>query len=256
MDRAEELTKSIFEAVIPESRMRFRSQQSNGEYDFDLYVAGQHVGSVEATGSWDEKAERTNARICARKKGGPVIKAKLCKKSWVVFPSPNVDDIKLMRKAVDKYLSVIEANEIERFWSPTDSRQCIERIYEDVGIVRGAVIKWEGPPQIVISFPIRGGAVGPQLVDEAIRREALKDDNRKKLGKAVTVERHLAVYVPLSNGGVWCALLDFGPLMPPQLPSEITEAWVFAESHAEHQYTVWRAKAGLLWSRMRVILKQ
>ena len=51
----------------------------------------------------------------------------------------------------------------------------------------------------MMSLPGRGGAVGVGTVLEAAEREAFKIDNRRKLGAAASVERHLAVYVYLKQ---------------------------------------------------------
>jgi len=68
----------------------------------------------------------------------------------------------------------------------------------------------------------------------------------------------LAVYVYLTNYLPWCALVDFEPPPDlPQLPSEITDIWVFSEARSEHEYIVWRAGTFAPWRSLgRVVLNR
>ena len=79
-------------------------------------------------------------------------------------------------------------------------------------------------PRMVVS-----GAVGAITAVQAGEKEAWKQDNQDKLGAAKTAERHLVVYIDLTNGLPWAAITDCAPpLAVPKLPPEITHLWPVA----------------------------
>ena len=256
MDHAEAVAKRLFESVFVGSHMNYRDSQSKGEYDFDLCYADGCISVMEVTSAVDEVVELTNAAILDKKKGGSAIKTKLCKKDWYITPARGAN-IKRIRADSDRYLASIESEGRETFFGPTNCDSLsVERIYLDLHVISGAVIRWKEPGYIRIAPPGGGGPVGASIVINAVKREAWKDDNRRKLSTAGTQERHLAVYVYLTNYLPWCALVDFEPPLDlPQLPPEITDIWAFSESRSEHEYVVWRAALFSPWRRLgRVVL--
>jgi hypothetical protein len=60
-------------------------------------------------------------------------------------------------------------------------------------------------------FRAAGGAMGAINVFKAVNCEAWKKDNRRKLSASGCFERHLLVYMPLTNPEVACVLADFQP---------------------------------------------
>jgi hypothetical protein len=235
--------------------MEYRLGQSRGQYDFDLYHPNGDVSAVEATSAVNKTVEETYASIRNPKKGGPFVRSRLCKKGWWVHPGLRAN-INLIRSRVDEYLSAIESAGIERFFATTDLHNpSVERIYRDLDVIGGDVFPWKEPCQIGIAFPSGGGALNAGTAIEAAEGEAFKIDNRRKLGAAGTGERHLAVYVYLTNYRPWCALCDFDP--PPGLPhppSEITHLWLFSETRSHHEYVVWQASTSVVWHSRRVLL--
>ena len=249
MDHAETTTQHLLEALVAGSRMVYRIYQSQGEHDFDLHYADGRVSAVEVTSSVDEAGERINAAILNKRKGGASIKTKLCKKDWFIHPVSGANINKIRREA-DEYLSTIEASGVEKFFFLNDDDPSVERIYAELGIASGSVFPhFKDPGQIWIALPITGGAVNADTVIEAAKREALKVDNRRKLQTSGAVERHLVVYVYITSHP-WCALMDFEPPATlPQLPTEITDIWVFSETRSEKEYVVWRAGTSLPWHK-------
>jgi hypothetical protein len=197
--------------------MEYRLSQSQGQHDFDLHHPDSSVSAVEVTSAVDKTVEQTNASIRDPKKGGPMVKTRLCKKDWLVHPALTAN-INLIRSRVDEYLAAIESEAIERFYAPTDwQNPSVERIYHDLGVVAGSVFPhWRKPGQIGIGLPGGGGPLNARAATEAAEREAFKGDNRRKLGAAGTNGRHLVVYVYVTNYLPWCALCDLDP--PPDLP--------------------------------------
>ena len=106
-----------------------------------------------------------------------------------------------------------------------------------------------------MSPPGGGGSVDARTVIKAAWREVLKSDNRRKLGVSGVDERHLAVYVYLTNYLPWYALVGFEPPPDlPQLPPEITDLWLFSETRSPDEYVVWRANKASRWHSQRIVL--
>ncbi len=256
MDHAEAVAKQIFESVLVGARMNYRDSQSRGEHDFDLRHPDGRVSPVEVTAAVDKSAEATNAAILNKKKGGSAIKTTLCRKDWYISPSRNAN-INRIRSCVDKYLSAIESEGLEEFFGPTNpDSPGVQHIYRDLGVIGGSVIVWKEPGYIRIAPPGGGGALNANTVIRAVKDEAFKDDNRRKLRSVAAGQRHLAVYVYVTNFLPWCALVDFEPPQDlPELPSEITDIWVFSEARSENEYIVWKASTFAPWRSLgRLVL--
>jgi hypothetical protein len=255
MDHAESAAQHLLEAALIGSHMEYRDDQSRGQYDFDLHNSDGSVTALEVTSSVDQLIERTYARI---RKGGPMVKTKLCKKDWLIHPALGADP-RQIRAEVDYYLAEIELEGIDQFWGPTNWHSPgVERIYNDLAVVSGSVFPhWKEPGQIGISLPSGVGAFKrADAAIEAGENEALKHDNRRKLGAAGTNKRHLAVYVFPTNYSPWCALVDCAPpAKPANLPSEITDLWLFTETRSSSEYVLWHANATLEWSCRRIALQ-
>lgn len=272
MDLAETIAKYVVEATLPGARMEYRSDQSHSEYDFVLHYPTETFAAVEVTESADQLQKQTSAEIRNKKKGGPVIQAKKCQKSWMIFPIQNAN-ISNIRKKADVYLSSLEQADIQRFSlleAITSRRvreagiekyvglsvpECVENICFDLQLNSGFVVDEGGTPEIFIHHPVGGGAAGPSAAIKAGEREASKRDNRKKLGAAKTDERHLVVYVDV--GLPWIAVTTFEPPSTlPQIPTEITHLWLIghAGKASENEFAVWRASAQEPWSSRRVFV--
>jgi len=224
----EKLAKLAIERALPGSELLYREHQSHGEYDFELRH-NDIVAAVEVTAAVNQALEEVSAAIRNRRRGGNVFAAAQCRQSWMIFPVPSAR-INNIRAQADSYLAEIEAAGITRFRWPRDDHPGVARIFHDLGVVSGSVLNLNDErPWIRISAPTTGSAYGAPLVKAALEREAAKKDNRAKLGASAKAQRHLAVHVPIQNGGVWCALVDFGPPSAlPDLPAEITDIWVYS----------------------------
>jgi hypothetical protein len=255
MDHAETVAQRLVESILRGSRMEYREDQSRSIHDFDLHHADGRISAVEVTASVDRVKQQANAAILDRRKGGPVIKAHLSKKDWYITPDARAE-IANIRKKADRCLAVIESAGVEKFFGPTDwDIPGVERIYRELGVWSGSVLSLGRPGYISIGPPGGGGAVGAVLATNAVLKEAVKNDNRKKLGAAKTEERHLMVYIDLGNYLAWCALVDFEPKPEvPKLPPEITHVWAFSETRKPGEFVVWRAGATLPWWSHRFAL--
>jgi hypothetical protein len=76
--------------------------------------------------------------------------------------------------------------------------------------------KWRGENVGGIVLRVGRGALSASAVTDAVEQEAFKDDNCRKLGASCAAERHLVLYVYMTNYLPWCALVDLEP--PTELP--------------------------------------
>lgn len=246
MDKAEAAAKSIIERLIPGARMHYCDSQSLGEHDFDLeYPTGTRV-PLEVTQSIDRAMKETCAAI-----RGSFVPRVLCKCDWYVYPGRDAR-INPIRKRVDSYLAKIEAEGRTQFFAFTDSAKspAVRKILLELGIEYGCVFKWKSPG-IGIGPPGDGGLVDPMLVNEAVEAEALKADNKRKLGAAAASEKHLFVYVDYARTVISEAVNgEAPPAAGPKLPPEITHAWVATWAGDGGWHTVWHAQRGSSWTHM------
>ena len=260
MDHSEQMAKVFIESLIPDAVMHYREDQSTSTHDFDLERQGELIAAVEVTTSTDEQRKGIEAAIRDQRKGGIFLPTNRCRQDWSVCPLPTAN-INKIRKELDQYLADIEADNLGRFLSSRDSYEypAVRRIYQDLHIDYGSVTKWKPPGRIGLISPGGGGTITPEHVQEAVKREVWKEDNRKKLNLAGSKERHLFVYVDSDNYLSWASLRDTdpSPLEPPQLPPEITHVWVASEfqeyGSAEEivEYcSVWRAMGGEKWEKL------
>lgn len=252
MDAAELLAKGTIERFVNNAHMDFNDEQHDGQYDFDLIIAGVHGAAVEATMSTDEKLLNTIARIKDSHKGGDFVPSDKCSNGWIVHPTPYAD-IRRIRANVNKYLANIEAEGLKYFFSQIDAvdHPAVFRIFSDLKIEAGEVMEWKSGCQICIAIPGGGGKVTPSLVQDVAIDEARKKDNRDKLYKTGMQQRHLFVYLDPANFLPWVSLVDCSP--PPEavnFSKEITDLWVATCTRDENHFVAWRVENGSHWQNL------
>ena len=250
MDYAECLARRLFEHVLTGSRMNYRLSQSRGEYDFDLVYSNSGNAAVEVTTTIDSALQETWRQILNKRKGGGVIPAKHCKKSWSITISSGTRVDPIRRKA-DEYLAAIEHAGISSFQGSTDSRQQVRDIRQDLGVVYGSALpEWLAPPRILIGLPGPTEKLTNSAAIDAAEHEATKPDNRAKLGGYEGGERYLAVYAPphsFASFGLW---MYEPPPKRANLPGEISQIWIFGDDFGrKDDVVVWRAGPETTWQK-------
>ena len=105
-----------------------------------------------------------------------------------------------------------------------------------------------------MNCPGGGGRVDAEDVQQVVRVEAEKADNRKKLGDSGAESRHLFVYVVFLNYLPEIALRkNVLPKEGPSLPEEVTQVWAVAATGVKDQFIVWTAERGGDWSSLGAI---
>ncbi len=229
MKRSERVAKLVVEAVLPGFRMDFRSSQHARTHDFDLINPSGVVAALEVTSAVKPRTLRTEAAILDERKGGSFIPRMKGNKDW--FINPTVDaDISRVRALADEYLADIEKEGIEDFYSQMSSAfsPAVARIWKELRVEAGTVLKWNPPGRIGLALPGDGGWLNPHEVRDAVRVEAEKRDNLEKLRLSGASERHLFVYIDPSHALAWMCLREMASGEMPTLPRDITCIWACA----------------------------
>jgi hypothetical protein len=251
MDMAESVAKRVLDAIIPGANLEYQSEQSNGEYDFNLHCADGTTAAVEITAAIDERHLEMLAAIYDRRRGDRIIRPTACKKSWIIFPAISAS-INKIRANADRYLARLEQEGNGSFFCVSARTPSTRQICRELRIAFGSVLNSDCEPMIEIGRPIGAGAVGPRLAIKTGEAKAWKEDNRKKLGSATTAERHLVVYIP-AGSLAWSALTNFEPPATlPKLPREITNLWLIGQSGRPDEFLVWYASTNEIWRSAKV----
>jgi hypothetical protein len=86
MNNSEKIAKAVIETIFLGAQMKYRFDQSVGQYDFDLQYANGIIAAVEVTASVDEILEQTIAAISNERKGDHFVRAERCQNDWLVHP--------------------------------------------------------------------------------------------------------------------------------------------------------------------------
>jgi len=229
MNRSEKVAKLVVEALLPGSRMDFRTSQSTRTHDFDLISPSGVVAALEVTSAVNPQTLRTEAAILDDRKGGSFIPRTKATKDWYINPTVDAD-INRVRALADEYLADIEKEGIEDFYSEMTSvfSPAVARIWTDLRVEAGVVLKWNPPGRIGLALPGDGGWLNPHHVRDAVRVEAEKKDNLEKLILSGVSERHLFVYIDPSHALAWMCFREMASGEMPTLPSDITYIWACA----------------------------
>lgn len=246
----EALAKRVFESAFPGSQMQYQPKQSDGEHDFNLIYSDRRAGVVEVTSALDSAVLESWRHILDKRKGGAVIKAIQCHRSWTIAFLADAK-VSAIRKSADQYLAAIEHGGITQFTAGVDTDERVRNIREDLGITWGQVAPdWITPPRIFMSLPGPSERLQACSAIHAAEAEALKPDNRRKLGAHMNADRHLAVYAPIT-GVPSFALWMFDP--PPTeavLPREISDLWIFGDRPGVCEHIVWHSCTGMSWRKL------
>jgi len=251
MDECEALAKEVIEHVLPGSTMKFHFEQAHSNYDFDLLYSDGRLAAVEVTAAKDEHIEGTVATILNGRKGGPFVPRHHCRNDWIVHPTLGAK-INSIRRYIDSYLAEVEAEGKNCFSAYRDlpKSPAVRRLFEYLQIEAGNVFKWK-TPGIGIFLPGQGTGPNPREVDDAVLREAQKQDNRRKLREAEHPEKHLFVCIDSRFYAPWYAINKGKPSsLPIRLPKEIDIVWAVASTRSSGLYAVWRAERDQPWNAL------
>lgn len=260
-DWAEDAAKLIVENVLSGVEMVRIENQSNGEPDYDMLKGGERFGVLEVTMAADERLLESHEAILhprdAHSRGGMFVQGRCVTHGWLLYFRAGAD-IRRIRKEADERLADIEREGLDRFFCAADDARkstAVWNIWKSLGVYGGLRRDWREPRLIGLSLPSQGViSKGAQHVQEAVEQEAKKEDNRRKLNRDGPLERHLFVVVHSNNDAPWYSMNDCPPpLHGPDLPIEITTAWVAAPTRDQGRWIVWSADGRHGWSAHGVV---
>lgn len=247
MDEAETIAMAILETIFPSADIRYRPAQSHGEYDLDVFLPDGSSVAVEVAAWVDQLQAETIGKIRNKGKGGAILPAIECKKTWMITLAKGAP-IKPIKRELDHYLSVLEQNGVEHFNSAQSGPKCVHEVCSKLHVQFGRAFSSTLSAKLYIGSPGQGAAIAASIATEAGEREAWKGNNRKKLRAARTSQRLLFVYLDVMNGSPWIALTQFEPpSILANLPKEITKIWLTASSGEGGDFVVWEGSTEQQW---------
>jgi hypothetical protein len=191
MNLPETIAKRVVEHILPGSTMHYRRNQSTSTYDFDLRHRDGDA-AMEVTMAANKERLETIAAIRKQTKGGPVVKATRCSKSWRILPRPAAN-INRIRESIDSYLAPIEAEGYINFVSELDyvKSEAIRNILHDLQIERGSVYA-ETERQIFIELPGQWGQC-PQMRSIASLKQKQPKRITEKSWQRITTAKDISL---------------------------------------------------------------
>jgi hypothetical protein len=245
--RAEEaLAKVCFDSLCAPRSLRHNRDQSNGEPDFDVLDGrGRRIGVLEVTRSMHEQYTRTFEAVLDVKRNSGRVDSRLCVSGWRVMPAIDAR-ITQVRARLDCYLAEIEREGLSRF-DPVTPSPAVRAIVNDLGVESGVAGEHE-PGTHWINPPGMSAQTSPGAVNDAIRVEAAKPDNMRKLAQSDDAERHLFVCVEISSLAAHRAMQYRYEPDPVVLDAAISHVWAVCRTHALSA-RVWHALNAGPWQQ-------
>lgn len=240
MRDTERVAKAVVEAELMRSRMIFNKDQSSGEHDFDLILAGGGRGVVEVTRAADESIHRATAAIFRGRSGGNPVMLPDCEGIWLIEVSPAAS-INRLRLELNDALADLERSGIDRFLeSDLNLAGPTKRLTEELRVRGGARWRANGPGRAYLQVEGSADIIDPNRVTSAVLEVAARADNQRKVTSQAAGERHLFVYVDDTLPDAWVAL---SASTPPaggfELPAAFTHVWAAAHHLADGRVVYW-----------------
>ena len=222
--------------------------------DYELQTSrGRRLGVLEVTTT----VSPTTAEFVARRVRHPLRDSRL-RMAWFLVMRSDIVDFRAIGRPIADLLVALEALG-ERPWhfrapTPTDGSPFSD-LYK-LGVMMTSAIPArdaEMAGTIHLKPPGVGGAIGPDMVTQAVQIELDKDDNQAKLTTAASGERSelfvwlvdsgasMALTTPLISGGTVGMPVD-----APVLPEMVTGVWAATGIYDKrwHARAVWRSEGG------------
>ena len=251
MKPSEKIAKQLLQQIFPEMDIILHDTGKTPiAYDFKLIKkeTSELFAAVEVTSTVEETHKKTIAII----EHNRVLPAKKLKRQWSLFINEKFGSLGKIRgkiKKFEQYLLPIEDAGVKSFFSPWDwvENQAIEKIWKDLKVEAGYSHRAQ-EPKIILTDAGGGGKMSHSYIQDEVKKEAFKTDNRTKLQKATDCERHLLIIVDCETDYLtWRAMLDgYCPPDIPNLPPEIDIVWL-ATCVPNKSYLIWRVSSANGW---------
>lgn len=223
-----------------EGRINWRDvpNAGNGMHDFDVVgSSGKVLAAVEVSSIQEPAVRATRAKIVTTNRLDLGLTT-----GWQITVGEQ-QRIQPIVDGVAPILNGLAEMGIARFSGPqaleNPAAQRLVRGAGALGIVEGHVLADAKPARLVLS--VAGATeVNMNELTNAVERELLRPDNRRKLGAApIGTERHLFVWAHSSRWDLVRVLLDPAYGLPPaaELPPEVDTVWFAASLEAPEKLT-------------------
>ncbi len=222
-----------------------------GTHDFDLKFDDDRTIAVEVTVSTDPKIVEFWHALHDRSWDAPQLRH-----SWMLNVTPPAH-VQTLRSKVEPLLHSLEQVDRRKFGLGRGPKTPeIEELHR-LGVKSGDVLESTLPPSIYI-YSTGAGFASTKAVREAVEREAMKQDNRSKLGRAKADERHLFVWIDTLNTPAAAAMgfMDISPPTGCTLPPEVDAVWIAFPTQADDSGNIvdvqlWRCDQLNGWQKVR-----
>lgn len=250
MRREEQYARAVVQELRPDLALRFVSQQSHGEHDFDILdQAGQQIGVLEVTTLCDERGVKDTRLLYGEKKLGHVPR-RLCANAWLVSIAERTP-LKPVHAELDALLHEAEERGLDSFsWEDEASIDLYERLEALTRVGRASV--YNDGSHHRLAQEACALWEDHDSVNDALVELLKRPDNERKLVKyRFLAERHLFVRVHLSAKKACQQLMCAESLPCSSLPDYLTDLWLVpTHIYTEGTLAIWHMRNGNAWERL------
>lgn len=219
-----------------------------GTHDFDLTFTDGRTIAVEVTISADRDSVEFWDVVHKTDWEAPQLR-----QSWLLNVTPPAR-VRTLRDKVETLLQGFEKAGIHKFGLGTRVDTPEVRELHRLLVKSGDVWPNVQPSRIGI-YHTAAGSASTDLVRDVVEFEVWKDDNRKKLERAKSDERHLFVWIDVGTSPAAPAAgsMDMSPPSACELPPETDVAWIVipgADDDGNQIVNLWRFDRGSGWQEV------
>src|SRR5579862_3378446 len=185
MRSSERIAKLLIERVRPDAQAHAVVSQSHGEWDFDLNCAGATY-PMEVTQATSNQSESLHAALSGRDGENSVIPRVRARTSWAVTVSRQAN-IRRIRERLDALLVDLESTGLTMFDVSDHNGNipaAVHALWNELRITDGFCNpNWERAEHMLMA-PRDSAMLSSDQVVSAVQREAVKEDNRRKLARS------------------------------------------------------------------------
>jgi hypothetical protein len=239
----DQTAKELVQSCLPEVEVCLHDDGSEPMmYDLDLRWPDGRVEALEVTKATSASMRRLLHRFGRQGK----IAAIECARSWVVPLAAYDTDVAAVRAKIDHLLGLVEQAGLTSFGERDERRSVAVARVRRLGVDSAySYPPTGGQPRIWLELPVRAWWQQAEAVNAVVEEHAAR--NAEKLARSGRAERHLFVLFDSGEAEAWSVMLDGEPPeASPQLPEEVTTAWVTTR-RADGNPTVWRVRRAGRW---------
>jgi hypothetical protein len=219
-------------------------------HDFNLVDSAGSVEALEVTEA-TVASLRSASATRAKKLSSGAVPAPGLRRKWHLIPTEQTP-LDQLDKAIPLLVQIESKIQADGLDSWTEHPEA-QRLMTDFRLAYARPWGETSDPMLVVGRPadltvwVENPGDPGYWVQQVVRDEANKDDNKRKLAASGAMERHLFIWVDVDYYLPWQDLdKERLPTTQPSLPAEVTTVWV-ATSAAGGRCVVWRVRPPDSW---------